>query len=176
MSRELRAVFDRLDTTACVVTTACEDEPAGCLVTYVTGASLDPARLLVLTSHENLTHELVERSGVVAVHPLARGQQDWIRHFGFQSGRDVDKFAGLGWTTGETGAPILQDALGYLEGRVLASLDCGDHTARLVEPVAGALRAADAVPLRAWDVYALGEDDPRSRSLFPRKSGRPAGS
>lgn len=168
MSR-VPALLDRLDTTACVVTTAHEGRPAGCLVTYLTPASITAARprLLVLTSHENLTHELVERSGVLAVHPLARGQETWIRHFGFQSGRDVDKFAGLEWEAGETGAPLLADALGYLEGRVLASLDCGDHTARLVEPVAAGLRAAEAIPLRAWDVYARGEDDPRSRSLFP---------
>jgi flavin reductase (DIM6/NTAB) family NADH-FMN oxidoreductase RutF len=167
MSRELAAVFDRLDTTACVVTTSHEGRLAGCLVTYITGASIDPARLLVLTSHENLTHELVERSGVLAVHPLARGQEAWVRRFGLQSGRNVDKFAVLEWTLGETGAPLLAAAPGYLEGRVLASLPCGDHTARLVEPVAGALRDPDAIPLRAWDVYERGEDDPRSRSLFP---------
>lgn len=169
MSRELGAVLDRLDTTACVVTTAHEGRPAGCLVTYLTPASItaDRPRLLVLTSHENLTHELVQRSGILAVHPLARDQEDWARRFGFQSGRDVDKFAGLDWQPGTTGAPLLAGALGHLEGRVLASLDCGDHTARLVEPLAAALHDAGAIPLRAWDIYARGEDDPRARSLFP---------
>jgi flavin reductase (DIM6/NTAB) family NADH-FMN oxidoreductase RutF len=167
VSRELGAVFDRLDTTACVVTSAHEGRIAGCLVTYVTGASIDPARLLVLTSHENLTHELVERSGVLAVHPLARGQEEWVRHFGFQSGREVDKFAGLAWQPGETGAPLLAEALGWVEGRVLDSMDCGDHTARLVEPLAAALHDPDAVPFRAAEIYARGLDDPRSSSLAP---------
>lgn len=167
MSRELNALLDRLDTTACVVTTAHEGRRAGCLVTYVTACSIDPARLLVLTSHENLTHELVERSGVLAVHPLARGQEEWVRRFGFQSGRDVDKFAGLEWAPGATGAPILSAAFGYVEGRVLASLDCGDHTARLVEPLAQGLRDPDVFPLAASEIYALGVDEPRSRSLFP---------
>jgi flavin reductase (DIM6/NTAB) family NADH-FMN oxidoreductase RutF len=167
--REVPALLDRLDTTACVVTTAHEGRPAGCLVTYLTPASIAAARprLVVLTSHENLTHELLERSGVLAVHPLARGQEEWVRHFGFQSGREVDKFAGLSWQPGETGTPLLADALGWVEGRVLDSMDCGDHTARLVEPLAAALRDANAVPLRAADVYALGLGDPRSSSLFP---------
>jgi flavin reductase (DIM6/NTAB) family NADH-FMN oxidoreductase RutF len=173
VSRELGAVLDRLDTTACIVTTAHEGRIAGCLVTYLTAASIEPSRLLVLTSHENLTHELVERSGVLAVRPLARGQEEWVRRFGFQSGRDVDKFAGLEWRPGETGAPLLGGALGSVEGRVLASLPCGDHTARLVEPLAASLRDALAVPLRAWDIYAGGLDDPRSRSLFPRRTERP---
>jgi flavin reductase (DIM6/NTAB) family NADH-FMN oxidoreductase RutF len=166
---DVPALFDRLDTTACVVTTAHAGRPAGCLVTYVTPASVTAARprLVVLTSHENLTHELVERSGVLAVHPLARGQEEWVRHFGFQSGRTVDKFAALAWQPGETGAPLLADAVGWLEGRVLDSMDCGDHTARLVDPLAAALHDPDAVPLRAAEIYALGLGDPRSSSLFP---------
>ena len=162
-------LLDRLDTTVCVVTSAHEGRLAGCIVTYVTPASLtaDRPRFLVLTSHENLTHEVVEASAILAAHPVARGQEDWVRHFGFQSGHDVDKFAGLEWEAGQTGAPLLADALGWLEGRVLDSLDCGDHTARLVEPVAATLRDPDAVPLRAAEVYAGGLDDPRSAALFP---------
>jgi flavin reductase (DIM6/NTAB) family NADH-FMN oxidoreductase RutF len=166
---DVPALLDRLDTTACVVTTTYEGRPAGCLVTYLTPASITARRprLVVLTSHENLTHELVGRSGVLAVHPLARGQDEWVRRFGLQSGRDVDKFADLPWQPGETGAPLLDDALGWVEGRVLDSMDCGDHTARLVEPLGAALRDPDAVPLRAAEIYARGLDGPRSSSLFP---------
>ena len=167
--RDVPALLDRLDTTACVVTTAHEGRLGGCLVTYLTPASITAARprLVVLTSHENVTHELLERSGVLAVHPLARGQEEWVRHFGFQSGREVDKFAGLSWQPGATGAPLLAGALGWVEGRVLDSMDCGDHTARLVEPLAAALNNRDAVLLRAAEIYTLGLDDPRSSTLFP---------
>ena len=162
-------LLDRLDTTVCVLTTAHEGRPAGCIVTYVTPASLsvERPRVVVLTSHENLTHELLERSGVVALHPLARGQEDWLERFGFRSGRDVDKFAGLAWEPGETGAPLLAEALGWLEGRVLDAMDCGDHTARLVEPLAVALRDPRAVPLRAADVYGSALAEPRAPAVFP---------
>jgi flavin reductase (DIM6/NTAB) family NADH-FMN oxidoreductase RutF len=162
-------LLDRLDTTVCVLTTAHEGAVAGCIVTYVTPASIhaDRPRLVVLTSHENLTHELLGASGTLALHPVARGQEDWVERFGFRSGRDVDKFAGLDWKPGETGAPLLADALGWIEGRVLATMDCGDHTARLVEPLAVSLREPAAVPLRAAEVYANGLDDPRAPSLFP---------
>jgi flavin reductase (DIM6/NTAB) family NADH-FMN oxidoreductase RutF len=162
-------LLDRLDTSACVVTTAYEGRPAGCIVTYVTAASITAARprLVVLTSHENLTHELLEQSRVLAVHPVARGQEEWVRRFGFLSGRDADKFEGVAWEAGRTGAPLLAEALGFLEGRVLASMDCGDHTARLVEPVAAVLRDPDAVPLRASEIYGAGLDEPRLPSLFP---------
>jgi flavin reductase (DIM6/NTAB) family NADH-FMN oxidoreductase RutF len=174
---DVPALFDRLDTSVCVVTTAHEGRPAGCLVTYLTPASItaDRPRLLVLTSHENLTHELVDRSGVLAVHPLAREQKEWVERFGLRSGRDVDKFADLAWGPGATGAPLLAEAPGYVEGRVLASLDCGDHTARLVEPVAAALRDARAVPLRSSELVALGLEEPRAAAAFPWQSERRSG-
>jgi flavin reductase (DIM6/NTAB) family NADH-FMN oxidoreductase RutF len=74
---EVAPLLDRLDTTACVVTTAHEGRPAGCIVTYLTAASITAARprLLVLTSHENLTHELVALSNVLAIHPWRSGKR-----------------------------------------------------------------------------------------------------
>jgi flavin reductase (DIM6/NTAB) family NADH-FMN oxidoreductase RutF len=163
----LGALLDRLDTVGCVVTTAHGDRIAGCYVSYLTACSMEPVRLAVFTSVENLTHELVAESGVLAVHPVARGQQAWVERFGLRSGRDVDKFAGLPWHPGETGSPILEDALGWLEGRVLESHPCGDHTLRLVEPVAAELRDARALPLRASEVYAAGIVPPHDRALLP---------
>lgn len=161
--RQLSAVLDRLDTTGCVLTSAHAGQVDGCFVSFIGPCSIHPKRLLVLTSHENLTHELVEHSGVLAVHPIARGQEDWVEYFGRQTGRDVDKFAAIGWERGVTGAPLLLGALGYVEGRVLNSMDCGDHTARLVAPVAAALRDADAVPLTIFELFARGLVQPSRR-------------
>lgn len=153
---DLDAVIERLDTTVCVVTSIWEGRPAGCLVTYLTPASLQPRRLLVLTSHENLTHQVVERSGVLAVNLVPRHKLEWHHHFGYRSGREIDKFAALDWRPGATGAPLLGESLGWVEGNVVASLDCGDHTARLVEPVAARLLMADTPPLTMLDLFALG--------------------
>jgi flavin reductase (DIM6/NTAB) family NADH-FMN oxidoreductase RutF len=157
---ELKSIRDRLNTTGCVVTSIWDSRPAGCFAGYLTNCSMEPRRLLVCTSHENLTHEIVERSGVLAVHLVAHGQEEWVRHWGWQSGRDVDKFAGIAWHAGVTGAPILDDAIGYLEGRVLESLNCGDHTARLVEPLAAELRDADVEPLTLFDVFTAALSEP----------------
>ena len=72
-ARQLSALLDRLDTTGCIVTSAHAGQVDGCFVSFVGPCSIHPKRLLVLTSHENLTHELVEHSGVLAVHPGAAG-------------------------------------------------------------------------------------------------------
>jgi flavin reductase (DIM6/NTAB) family NADH-FMN oxidoreductase RutF len=161
--RQLHGVLDRLNTTGCVITTAFEGRRDGCFVSFVTQCSMHPPRLLALTSHENLTHELIERSGILALHPVGRGQEDWMELFGEQSGREVDKLAQVAWTPGVTGAPLLDGALGYVEGRVLGSMDCGDHTARLVEPVAAALRDPNAVPLTVFELFARGLLHPSAR-------------
>ena len=169
----MKAVLDRLDTTGCVVTTAFEGRRDGCYVSFIAPCSMDPARLLVLTSHANLTHELVERSGVLAAHLVARGQEAWIDRFGHETGRDVDKFAAIPWQPGVTGAPILDDAVGYIEGRVLDSLNCGDHTARLVEPLAARLRDPAAVPLTVFELFARGLVTPAARLGNPWAEFRP---
>jgi flavin reductase (DIM6/NTAB) family NADH-FMN oxidoreductase RutF len=154
--RQLKALLDRLDTTPCIVTSSYESKRDGCIVTFITRCSLDPPRVLVCTSHETMTNSLVERSHVLALHPLARGQEPLISLFGGETGREVDKFQGLAWRTGLTGAPILSDAIGYLEGRVLSTMDCGDHTARLVDPLAVEIPDPNAPPLTIFELFARG--------------------
>lgn len=161
------AIIDRLDNTAVVVTTAAVGRVSGCLATYVTGASISPRRLLVLTSPENLTHEMIDRSGFLAVNIVGRSEADWVDHFGRVSGRDVDKFADVAWQPGVTGAPLLTDAIGHLEGRVIASFDCGDHTARLVEAVSARVLRPGAAPLTTLEMFATGLEVPSGGAPAP---------
>jgi flavin reductase (DIM6/NTAB) family NADH-FMN oxidoreductase RutF len=155
---DLAPLLARLDGTGVVLTTAFEGRLAGCFATYVGAASMDPPRLIACTSHENLTHELVDRSGVLAVHVLGRAHAGLVERFGLQSGRFADKFDGLAYRLGETGAPILADCLGWIEGSVLASFETGDHTARLVHPVAGSLADHASTPLTSFEVLGRGLD------------------
>jgi flavin reductase (DIM6/NTAB) family NADH-FMN oxidoreductase RutF len=154
--RQLKGVLDRLATTGCIVTTEFQGRRDGCYVSYIAPASMEPPRLMVLTSHVNLTNDLIDECGVLAAHPVARGQEAWMEHFGHQTGRDVDKFADIAWHAGVTGAPILDEAFGYIEGRVIDTMVCGDHTARLVEPLVASLRDASAVPLTIFELFARG--------------------
>lgn len=53
----------------------------------------DPLRLAISVQMGNLTREMIERTGVFNVSVLAESVPfETIRHFGMQSGRDVDKF------------------------------------------------------------------------------------
>jgi flavin reductase (DIM6/NTAB) family NADH-FMN oxidoreductase RutF len=145
-------------------------------------------RVLVELWKANLTHDLVLASGVFAVHLLPANADSilatlsLIRTLGLRSGRDGDKMADLAWQPGEaTGAPILADALTYVEARVANTLDSGEMTIFLGDVVAGQrLRegepltwaaARDQMP-RPWLAeYAANQE--RQRPVARRLRGLP---
>jgi flavin reductase (DIM6/NTAB) family NADH-FMN oxidoreductase RutF len=64
---------------------------------------------------------------------------------GFRSGRDVDKLAEIPWRPGATGAPLLGEALAYVEARIARTLDAEDVTVVLADVVGGRACARDAI-------------------------------
>jgi flavin reductase (DIM6/NTAB) family NADH-FMN oxidoreductase RutF len=100
-------------------------------------------RVMVGLSKYNLTHDLVKESGVFVMHLLATGSPEALEaslrllmQLGGSSGRDGDKLAGLSTKPGVTGSPVLLDALSYVEGRVVNSMDCEENTVFLADVVA----------------------------------------
>jgi flavin reductase (DIM6/NTAB) family NADH-FMN oxidoreductase RutF/rubredoxin len=91
----------------------------------------DPPTVAVSINKENLTHEYITDSGVFVASIVAKeAPMSLIGHFGFKSGREIEKFKDVNFRIGAmTGAPILLDnTIGYLECEVLSSTDVGTHT------------------------------------------------
>ena len=90
----------------------------------------------------NFTHDLVLESGVAAMHFLAAEESlldaslAILMGLGGSSGRDGDKMAQFRTKEGVTGVPILLDALGYVEGRVVHSVDNDENTVFICDVVA----------------------------------------
>jgi len=89
----------------------------------------EPPQFSVCINKENLTHQFIQESRVFAVSILERDvPMDFIGHFGFKSGREVEKFKGIDYKLGITGAPVvIQNCLGYLECEVVSDVDVGTH-------------------------------------------------
>lgn len=89
-----------------------------------------PPTVAVSINKQNLTHEFIRNSRVFTVSILAEDTpMNFIGNFGFKSGRDIDKFTGIKYKTGKTQAPIVLDnAIGYLEVKVVKEVDVGTHT------------------------------------------------
>ncbi len=102
----------------------------GQIANTVFQVSSDPATIAVSLNKRNLTHDYVRESRVFSVSVLSKeAPMAFIGRFGFKGGRDVNKFEGIGYRIGTSGAPIVTDfSVAYVEAEVVGETDCGTHT------------------------------------------------
>lgn len=129
-----------------IVTAVAGDRRSGQVAVSAHGASIVPQRprLTIGLWKGNFTRELVEQAQAFALHLLRDDQDQLVYDLGLQSGRSVDKLAGLDFETGVTGAPLLQDCLAVFECRVVNQMDAGDHTIFLADVVNSVARSQGA--------------------------------
>jgi len=98
----------------------------------------EPPTISVCINKGNLTHEYIKSSGAFSVSVLSQETPlSFIGHFGFKSGRDMDKFEGVNYKIGQTQVPIVLDhTLAYMEARVTQQVDAGTHTVFIGQLVA----------------------------------------
>ena len=90
----------------------------------------EPPTIAVIINKQNLTHEFITESKVFTASILSQDTPlSFIGHFGFKSGRDIDKFEGINYKIVETQAPVVTDnTLAYLDAKVIQEVDVGTHT------------------------------------------------
>ncbi len=112
-----------------------EGERLGLTVGTVLSLSLEPPLVGVSVSRQAAMHELLRGAGSFAL-SLLRGDQEAVaQHFA----RGVPPLAhwhGIEWRPGSTSAPLLEGALGWIEARLVAEHETGDHTLFAGEVVA----------------------------------------
>jgi flavin reductase (DIM6/NTAB) family NADH-FMN oxidoreductase RutF len=134
MSPMFQQLVSEIDYPMFIVTTEADGTRAGCLVGFVTQASIEPPRMLVCLSKANATFRIAQHAKVLAVHFLGLGDRELARLFGEETGDAVDKFSRCEWQPGPRGVPVLPQCKGWAATTILQRLDCGDHVAFLVEP------------------------------------------
>jgi flavin reductase (DIM6/NTAB) family NADH-FMN oxidoreductase RutF len=143
------------------LTTVSEGRSNGLVVLSAHAGSVidDAPRVMVGITKYNFSHDLVVASGVLAVHLLATGSDDLrarslaiLMGLGGTSGRDGDKLGAFHTKAGVTGCPILLDALSYVEGRVVNTMDADENTVFLADVVAaGRLQRGSRLDIdEAW--------------------------
>ncbi|MBM3314707.1 High molecular weight rubredoxin [candidate division WOR-3 bacterium] len=113
-----------------VVTSRDGERRSGLVANTVVQVAGDPCEISVSINKSSLTHELVRKSGRFAVSVLEQETPlEFVGRFGFRSGRETDKLAGVRWHDGAGGCPLLDDhTLATIEARALTAVDCGSHT------------------------------------------------
>ena len=139
-----------------VVTSMHEERDNGQIATWIVPATLVPTRqrIVAVLSRKNYTHELVSASGRFAINLLAVGQEALVPLFGLQSGRDIDKFAGLQPYRTSRGLPVLPGTCGWAECVVRESIDAGDRLIYLAD-IEEQLLHYGRDPLRKYDAFDL---------------------
>ena len=113
-----------------VVSSKEKDVFNGQIANTVFQVTAEPPQISVCINKKNLTHKFVQKSKIFTVSILERDvPMELIGRFGFKSGKEVEKFKGIDYKLGITGAPVvIQNCLGYLECEVTNSINVGTHT------------------------------------------------
>ena len=103
----------------------------GCIINTASQLTDTPKRITVAVNKANYTHDMILKTGVFNVSVLSEdAAMATFQRFGFQSGRNADKFAGCeGLERSANGLYYLTEGTNaVISGKVIQSVDCGTHT------------------------------------------------
>ena len=119
-----------------IMTTNLKGRLHGMTVSAFASVSLEPLLILVSVERTTVMHNLVLESGAFALNILGERSESTARYFADNVRLAVPEFRPGAHRLGVTGAPILNEATGYLEAKVHGSHRAGDHTIIVGEVVA----------------------------------------
>ncbi len=118
------------------VTVKQDGEEHGMTANWLTQASFEPPMVAVAVENTSRTIEMIRDARQFAINVFQQGQRDLAGKLGRSSDSAPQKLKGVKTKPAPvSGAPILADALGWVECRVIATLPAGDHTLVLGEVV-----------------------------------------
>lgn len=113
-----------------VVTARTGEKDNGCITNTVAQVTSEPNRISVAVNKNNYTCGMILESGCFTASVIAQNATfDLFKRFGFQSGRDVNKFEGYGATQrAENGTLIVTEGTNaWISAKVEQSIDLGSH-------------------------------------------------
>ncbi len=133
-----------------IVTIKAGEQRHGLTVSAFASISPDPPLICVMIDHRHSAQQLLEEAGAVfAVNILREGQEELSNRFAWV--KTEDRFAEGRWTTATTGAPVLEDALAWLDCTIYTRHQAGTHTIYVGEVQASSTPNADQLPLVYWN-------------------------
>lgn len=122
----------------------------GLTVSAFASVSPEPPLVTVIIDHKHKAYELLERDGAVfAVNVLRQDHMELSNRFAWV--KDTDRFEEGSWGRAVTGAPILEDALAWLDCTLHSRHEAGTHTIYVGEVQATGVAEEGAQPLVYWN-------------------------
>ncbi|SMB83225.1 NADH-FMN oxidoreductase RutF, flavin reductase (DIM6/NTAB) family [Desulfonispora thiosulfatigenes DSM 11270] len=94
-----------------------------------------PVRVAVGINKNNLTHEHITASGSLSICILSDDCLDIVSRFGYNSGRNIDKFEGIEHSLTQLGNPVIKQSIAWFDCKVEKSIDLGSHTLFIVDVI-----------------------------------------
>ena len=118
-----------------MVSTKAGEVANGCITNTCIQVASNPVRIAISVLNSNYTCDLIKESGIFAVSILDNDCTfETIKHFGFQSGRDVDKMKDLTLPVDQNNIPYMgYQACAVISGKVLEQHDLSTHTLFIAE-------------------------------------------
>ena len=120
----IRTVVGHYATGVALITAIDGDEPVGMACNSFTSVSLDPPLVLFCAAKSSSTWPRIQTAQKWAANILGEDGEEVCRLF---AQKGADRFAHLSYTTGRTGAPLLDEAIAFVDCETVAEHDAGDH-------------------------------------------------
>lgn len=129
------------------------DKDNGCIINTVTQVASSPNRISISVNKQNYTHDMILKTKEFNVSILSEDAKfETFQHFGFQSGRDVDKMVSIEFSRSDNGiAYIANQTNAFISGKVIQTIDLGSHTLFIADVVDGAI--LNEVPSATYAYY-----------------------
>ncbi|MGN0361246.1 MAG: flavin reductase [Bilifractor sp.] len=126
----------------------------GCIINTVTQVTNTPNRMVIAVNKANYTHDMILKTGEFNISILSEHAKfDTFKHYGFQSGKNVDKFAEIEFRRSKNGIAYIDtdDTNGFISGKVIQTMDLGTHTLFLADVTDGEILSK--VPSATYTYY-----------------------
>lgn len=118
------------------VLTAKEEKDNGCIINTVMQVTAMPNQIAVGVNKQNYTHDIILHTGVFNISVLSEDVPFGVfQNFGFQSGKDIEKFASFHETSRAENGVLYLTAYtnSVISAKVVDKVDYGTHTLFIAE-------------------------------------------
>lgn len=152
-----------------IVSTMDGERPTGCTANSIMQITSSPATIAVSINHDNYTNGCIKKYGKFSFSILAENSDaGLIGNFGFQSGKDIDKFKHVAYETVE-GVPVIKGTCGYVVCKVIDKMETATHTVFLGEVIEGEVYEgmADAMTYAYYHKVVKGKSPKNAPTYLP---------
>lgn len=127
-----------------------------------------PNTIVISINKSNYTHEFIEASKLFTVSIIAKtAPLSLIGNFGFKSGKNINKFEKISHLLTKNGLPVvLEHTLGYIECRVVNSIDVFTHTLYIGEVIDAEMFKKDEPMTYAYYHEIKNAQAPKSTPIY----------